>query len=94
MLGENGTGKTTMIRILAGNLKLDDDSVEIPVLNISYKPQKISPKSEGSVRQMLHTRIPEMFYSPQFKTDVMNPLSIENILDQEVGVYLYYLTTK
>uniref|UniRef100_A0A8C6XLK2 ATP binding cassette subfamily E member 1 n=1 Tax=Naja naja TaxID=35670 RepID=A0A8C6XLK2_NAJNA len=44
MLGENGTGKTTFIRMLAGRLTPDDKS-EVPVLNVSYKPQKISPKS-------------------------------------------------
>ncbi|KAL7981995.1 hypothetical protein Chor_001052 [Crotalus horridus] len=44
MLGENGTGKTTFIRMLAGRL-IPDDKSEVPVLNVSYKPQKISPKS-------------------------------------------------
>uniref|UniRef100_A0A2K6GWD9 ATP binding cassette subfamily E member 1 n=1 Tax=Propithecus coquereli TaxID=379532 RepID=A0A2K6GWD9_PROCO len=44
MLGENGTGKTTFIRMLAGRLKPDEGG-EVPVLNVSYKPQKISPKS-------------------------------------------------
>uniref|UniRef100_A0AAR2LNT8 ATP-binding cassette, sub-family E (OABP), member 1 n=1 Tax=Pygocentrus nattereri TaxID=42514 RepID=A0AAR2LNT8_PYGNA len=43
MLGENGTGKTTFIRMLAGRLKPDDGG-EVPILNVSYKPQKISPK--------------------------------------------------
>uniref|UniRef100_A0A914ZY53 ATP-binding cassette sub-family E member 1 n=1 Tax=Parascaris univalens TaxID=6257 RepID=A0A914ZY53_PARUN len=84
MLGENGTGKTTMIRILAGNLPLDDETVEIPRLNISYKPQKISPKSQNLVRHLLHEKIPDMFSHPQFKTDVMSPLMIENLLDLEV----------
>jgi ATP-binding cassette subfamily E protein 1 len=51
MLGQNGTGKTTFIRMLAGLLKPDNDE-DIPVLNVSYKPQKISPKFEGSVRQV------------------------------------------
>lgn len=43
MLGQNGTGKTTFIRMLAGLLKPDNDE-DIPRLNVSYKPQKIAPK--------------------------------------------------
>jgi ATP-binding cassette subfamily E protein 1 len=38
MLGQNGTGKTTMIKMLAGIHKPDDESLELPRLNISYKP--------------------------------------------------------
>jgi len=38
MLGQNGTGKTTLIKILAGILKPDDDETEMPRLSISYKP--------------------------------------------------------
>uniref|UniRef100_A0A1I7ZLX4 ABC transporter E family member 2 n=1 Tax=Steinernema glaseri TaxID=37863 RepID=A0A1I7ZLX4_9BILA len=83
LLGENGTGKTTMIRILAGNLKLDDET-EIPQLNISYKPQKISPKFGGLVRDLLLTKVKDSFLHPTFKTDVMNPLQVERLLDLEV----------
>lgn len=50
MLGENGTGKTTFIRLLGGLLQPDDTSVDIPEFRVSYKPQKISPKFPGSVR--------------------------------------------
>uniref|UniRef100_A0A914E132 ATP-binding cassette sub-family E member 1 n=1 Tax=Acrobeloides nanus TaxID=290746 RepID=A0A914E132_9BILA len=84
LLGENGTGKTTLIRMLAGNLKPDDDSSEIPTLNISYKPQKIAPKSENLVRDLLHQRIPDMVNHPTFKTDVMNPLQMDRLMDLEV----------
>ena len=45
MMGENGTGKTTFIRMLAGRLEPDEGD-PVPELNVSYKPQKISPKSE------------------------------------------------
>jgi ATP-binding cassette subfamily E protein 1 len=49
MLGQNGTGKTTLIKLLAGILAPDDESVEMPKLSISYKPQTIAPKFQGTV---------------------------------------------
>jgi len=83
MLGENGTGKTTLIRMLAGRLK-PDGGEDVPVLNISYKPQKISPKSTGTVRYLLHEKIRDAYQHPQFVADVMKPLLIDSIIDQEV----------
>jgi ATP-binding cassette, sub-family E, member 1 len=38
MLGQNGTGKTTLIKMLAGILKPDNEELELPKLSISYKP--------------------------------------------------------
>jgi len=87
MLGENGTGKTTFIRMLAGLLKPDtveNSEVEIPEFNVSYKPQKISPKFQNSVRILLHQKIRDSYTHPQFTSDVMKPLQIEQLLDQEV----------
>ncbi|CAM9945860.1 unnamed protein product, partial [Phaeothamnion confervicola] len=97
LLGENGTGKTTFIRMLAGLLKSDEqaaaeergdteaaEELGVPQLNVSYKPQKISPRFEGSVRQLLHKRIRDAYIHPQFGTDVMRPLSIDDIMDNEV----------
>ncbi|XP_055383759.1 protein Pixie [Condylostylus longicornis] len=84
LLGENGTGKTTFIRVLAGNLKPDEGSEELPVLNISYKPQKISPKHQGTVKMLLHEKIRDAYVHPQFVADVMKPMKIEEIMDQEV----------
>ncbi|KAK7498748.1 hypothetical protein BaRGS_00010125 [Batillaria attramentaria] len=83
MLGENGTGKTTFIKMLAGKLESDEGG-PTPVLNVSYKPQKISPKHQGTVRQLLHERIRDAYIHPQFVTDVVKPLQIEPIFDQEV----------
>eukprot|EP00190_Bangiopsis_sp_CCMP1999_P003872 CAMPEP_0198734048 /NCGR_PEP_ID=MMETSP1475-20131203/50242_1 /TAXON_ID= ORGANISM="Unidentified sp., Strain CCMP1999" /NCGR_SAMPLE_ID=MMETSP1475 /ASSEMBLY_ACC=CAM_ASM_001111 /LENGTH=608 /DNA_ID=CAMNT_0044497453 /DNA_START=186 /DNA_END=2012 /DNA_ORIENTATION=+ len=83
MLGENGTGKTTFIRMLAGLTKADSEE-QVPELNVSYKPQKISPSFEGTVRQLLYKKIPEMINHPQFMTDVTKPMMIDPLLDQEV----------
>ena len=71
--------------MLAGMLEPDDDErEEIPEFNVSYKPQKISPKSEMSVRQMMHKKIRESYMHPQFVSDVMKPMQIERLMDQEV----------
>lgn len=84
LLGENGTGKTTFIRMLAGSLAPDDGSGDLPQLHISYKPQKISPRSQGLVRELLHSKIRDAYVHPQFVADVMKPLRIDDIIDQEV----------
>lgn len=83
MLGENGTGKTTFIRMLAGRLEPDSGD-KVPMLNVSHKPQKISPKWQGTVRQLLHNKIQHAYIHPQFIADVMKPLMIDALIDQQI----------
>lgn len=82
-MGENGTGKTTFCKMLAGAEK-PDGTKSVPRMNISMKPQKITPKYQGTVRQLFFKRIKAAFLNPQFQTDVYKPLRIDDFIDQEV----------
>lgn len=82
MLGENGTGKTTFVRLLAG--EPPDNAINQQSLKVSLKPQTISPKFPGSVRMLLIKRIKQAFMHPQFHSDVLKPMNLENIMDQDV----------
>ena len=87
LFGRNGTGKTTFIRMLAGLIKPDDtadDTEGMLEFNMSYKPQMLNPKFEGTVRQLLHQKIRDAFIHPQFNTDVLKPMNMEALLDFEV----------
>lgn len=82
MLGENGTGKTTFIRLLAGDTP--DVETDRQTFSVSLKPQTISPKFQGTVRMLLIKTIKAAFMHPQFQTDVLKPMNLEPIIDQEV----------
>ena len=85
LLGENGTGKTTFIRLIAGLIKPDEEDMDdLPEFNVSYKPQKISPKFESTVRNLLHKKIRDSYLHPQFISDVIKPLNIEALMDNDV----------
>ncbi|BEI85564.1 hypothetical protein CcaverHIS002_0509650 [Cutaneotrichosporon cavernicola] len=83
LLGENGMGKTTLVQLLGGKLKPDNEADQVS-LRVSMKPQTISPKFPGSVRMLLLKRIKAMFMHPQFNSDVIKPMNLEGIIDQDV----------
>jgi ATP-binding cassette, sub-family E, member 1 len=83
MMGENGTGKTTFCRMLAGAEK-PDDGKQIPPMSVSMKPQTITAKFKGTVRQLFFKKIKTAYLNPQFQTDVYKPMKLDDFIDQEV----------
>ena len=84
MLGQNGTGKTTLIKLLAGMLQPDGDDIEMPKMSVSLKPQTIAPKFEGSVQELLYLKLKDNWASALFKSEVMGPLRIDELMDNQV----------
>lgn len=69
--------------MLAGKLTPDNGEVGLG-LHISVKPQKITPKYQGTVEMLFIKQIKSAFMNPQFNSDVMKPMLIDAILDHEV----------
>ncbi|KAM0789584.1 Fe-S cluster-binding ribosome biosynthesis protein [Microbotryomycetes sp. NB124-2] len=83
MLGENGTGKSTFVKLLAGKLQPDHEEDQMS-LNVSLKPQTIAPKFPGTVRELLLKQMRAAYMHPQFNTDVLKPMQLEHLMDQYV----------
>ena len=83
ILGPNGIGKTTFVKVLAG-IEEADDKQKLSELAVSYKPQYIAPDYEGTVQELLVTVAKENYTSSWYKTEILLPLRIESLLDRNV----------
>ncbi|MEI6058201.1 MAG: ribosome biogenesis/translation initiation ATPase RLI [archaeon] len=64
ILGKNGTGKTSFVKALAGELNTDRGKLNLGKLDISYKPQYLFSDSEDMVRDvMIKEKITKRFMS-------------------------------
>jgi ATP-binding cassette subfamily E protein 1 len=82
-LGENGTGKTTFARILAGELKPDNTALKTKV-KISYKPQYIKPESDLTVAETLMS-ISKEFGTDNYRMHIIRPLQLDRLLNSRVN---------
>jgi ATP-binding cassette subfamily E protein 1 len=83
ILGPNGIGKTTFVKILAG-IEETDDKQKFGELKVSYKPQYIAAEYEGTVQELLMGVAKENFTSSWYKTEILQPLSVNVLLDRNV----------
>jgi len=83
ILGPNGIGKTTFVKILAG-VEETDDKRQLSKLTVSYKPQYIAPDFNGTVQELLMDVAKENFTSSWYKTEIATPLRLQPLMDRNV----------
>jgi len=77
ILGENGTGKTTFMKILAKEIKQDKGEIKENI-SISYKPQYIK-YSDEIVKDVLKDAV------AKYNTQLIKPLNIKFLLEKKLS---------
>jgi ATP-binding cassette subfamily E protein 1 len=80
IVGANGLGKTTFVKLLAGSIVPDTGTVP-EALTVSYKPQYISPDGEGTVRELFDAVTTP--HSRRFETRIQEPFDLEPLYDRQ-----------
>jgi ATP-binding cassette subfamily E protein 1 len=78
ILGENGIGKTSFIKILAGIIKPDEGVLETDV-KVAYKPQYLNTKSDMLVVDFLAKAI------TNYERQLVVPLNLEKLFGQKLS---------
>ena len=83
VVGPNGTGKSTMIKILAGEYEYDDGWVTNES-TVSYKPQHIDVDMDCSVQLWLDSEIGGKWRSGEFNVNVIKALGVDQLISKRV----------
>jgi ATP-binding cassette subfamily E protein 1 len=84
VVGPNGTGKTTMVKILAGEHEYDAGWVTADA-TISYKPQHIDVDMECTVQTWLDAEVGPRWRSGEYNVNVIRALGVDELLAKEVN---------
>jgi len=86
ILGPNGIGKTTFVKLLAGIEKPDEGESSAQYgLTVSYKPQYISAEYKGTVEDLLKSMAKDDFAYSWYRSEILQPLNVQFILDRDVA---------
>ncbi len=85
VIGSNGIGKTTFIKLVAGIDEPDEGEMVSKGTEVSYKPQYISVDYRGTVADLLRSIAKADFDGGRYKTNILQPLSLERLLDRNVN---------
>ena len=80
VVGPNATGKTTMVKMIAGEIEPDQGWCTMDA-KVSYKPQHVHTDFEGSVEDWLNTELGPKWRTGEFHTQVVRPLKVDQLLE-------------
>lgn len=83
VVGPNGTGKSTLIKILAGELEYDAGWVTAEA-KVSYKPQHPDSNMDCTVQEWLDAELGSRWRSGEFNVTVIRALGIDELLAKRV----------
>jgi len=83
VVGPNGTGKSTMIKILAGEHEYDNGWVTNEA-TVSYKPQHIDVDMDCTVQMWLDSELGMRWRSGEFNVNVIRALGVDSLLPKRV----------
>src|SRR5881296_3398533 len=83
VVGPNATGKTTFVKILAGEEAPTRGSIA-GRWAVSYKPQYIEPTFDGTVKELLASTVGNRAEGGWFETEIAQPLQIRGMMDRPV----------
>jgi len=78
ILGENGIGKTSFIKILAGLIKPDSGKLDQEI-KVAYKPQYLESESDDLVAEFLQLAV------NKYNSQLIVPLGIDKLLTQKLS---------
>jgi len=84
VVGPNATGKTTFVKMLAGQETATSGAVE-GKWQVSYKPQYLEAVYEGTVGDLLRSTVGRKADSGYFETEVLQPLKVKGMLERDVS---------
>lgn len=84
VFGPNAIGKSTFVKIIAGEMKPDEGDVAQNV-KVSYKPQYLVVKDDELVSELLRRVGKTKFGTSVYKTRVLRPLNIPRMLDLKLS---------
>ena len=80
VVGPNATGKTTLVKIIAGEVDPDEGWCTMDA-KVSYKPQHVRADFEGTVQEWLDTEIGGKWRNGEFHTQVTRALQVDKMVD-------------